>query len=268
MNKSVSIVGMGWLGQPLAIHLDDLGYNIRGSVMTLEKATQLQQRGFDAFRIVVSDDGVHGRINILLKNTSCAILMIPPGLRRDTGANYFQKMEHLYTELKRFKVPKVILVSSISVYDDSQGKVTESDNPKPQNTTAKQLWETEEMFINSTDFQTTVVRFGGMFSGSRQPLRFLVGRKNLAGGQAPVNLIHRDDCIHIISKIIEKDAFGHIFNAVHPEHPTKAEYFIASAKKAGLDPPSFKNHYSTETYKQVDSNNLEKILNYQFKRPL
>jgi len=268
MNKSVSIIGMGWLGQPLAVHLNRLGYDISGSVMTLEKATQLQQRGFDAYRIVVSDDGVHGQINTLLEDTSCAILMIPPGLRRDTGANFFQKMEHLYTELKRFKVPKVILVSSISVYDDSQGKVTESDNPKPENATAKQLWETEEMFINSTDFKTTVVRFGGMFSGSRQPLRFLVGRKNLAGGQAPVNLIHRDDCIQIISEILEKDAFGHIFNAVHPDHPTKEEYYIDRAKKAGLAPPSFKKTYTTETYKQVDSENLVKILNYQFKRSL
>lgn len=268
MNKTVAIIGMGWLGQPLAIHLDDLSYTIKGSVMTLEKATQLQQRGLDAYRVVVSDNGVQGRINVLLKDASYAILMIPPGLRRNTGANYFQKMEHLFKELKRFKVPKVILVSSIAVYDQSQGRVTESDSPKPQTSTAQQLWETEEMFINSSAFQTTVVRFGGMFSGSRQPLRFLVGRKNLSGGRAPVNLIHRDDCIHIIAEIIEKDAFGYIFNAVYPEHPTKAKYYIERAKRVGLEPPSFENYYSTEIYKQVDSENLKKILDYKFKKTI
>lgn len=264
MNKKVAIVGMGWLGQKLATHLKGAGYAVKGSVMTLEKATQLQQRGYDTYRIVISDLGVEGRIHSLLEDIDCAILMIPPGLRRNTGANHFEKLNHLFKEMKKFQVPKVILASSIAVYSDHQGRVTEKDTPEPETTTAKQLLEVENLFLNAEDFKTTVIRFGGMFGGSRQPLRYLAGRKNLKKGRAPVNLINRKDCVGIIQSVLEKDAFGYIFNAVYPEHPQKSEYYIERAKRVGLEPPSFEEYYSMNSYKQVDSENLEKILNYQF----
>lgn len=264
MSKTIAIAGMGWLGQPLAIYLNTLGYTIKGSVMTLEKATQLQQRGFDAFRIVVSDNGVHGQINTLFKDAECVVVMIPPGLRRNTGADFVLKMNNLKEEIIRYKVPKVILISNIAVYDDSQGKVTESITPEPRTSAGQQLFQVEELFINTTEFQSSIIRFGGLFGGSRQPLRYLAGRKDLADGNAPVNLIHREDCIRIIGEVIKQDAYGHIFNAVYPEHPTKAEYYIERAIRRELEPPTFATPDLSEVFKQVDSENLEKILNYRF----
>lgn len=268
MNKTVAILGMGWLGQKLAVHLNNLNYRVKGSVMTLEKATQLQQRGFDAYRIVVSDSGVEGRTPALLKDVDYAIIMIPPGLRRDTGANHFMKMKHLYNEIEKHGIPKVIVISSIAVYDDAQGRVTEADIPRPATTTAKQMLKSEELFRNSSSFQTTIIRFGGIFGGSRQPLRYLTGRKNLRGGRAPVNLIHRQDCVGIITAVLEKDAMNYVFNAVYPSHPGKAEYYIERAKRVGLEPPSFSNEYVLEPYKQVDSVNLTEILDYTFTKSI
>src|SRR5699024_7363908 len=115
------------------------------------------------------------------------------------GANHFMKMKHLYNEIEKHGIPKVIVISSIAVYDDAQGRVTEADIPRPATTTAKQMLKSEELFRNSSSFQTTIIRFGGIFGGSRQPLRYLTGRKNLRGGRAPVNLIHRQDCVGIIT---------------------------------------------------------------------
>ena len=268
MNKTVAIAGMGWLGQPLALHLSSLGYSVRGSVTTLEKATQLQQRGFDAYRVLISENGVHGQTNVLLENADYAIVMIPPGLRRNTGADFVMKMTHLLEEIKKYEVPKVILISSTSVYDDSQGVVTEQVQPLAESINGRQLRDVEELFMNCVDIQTTVVRFGGLMGGSRRPIRYLVGRKDLAGGNAPVNLIHRDDCILIISEILKQDAFGHVFNGVNPEHPKKSDYYIEKAKKLGLEPPSFADPVFHETFKQVDSENLKEILGYEFKRDL
>lgn len=268
MNKTVAIAGMGWLGQPLAVHLNSLGYDVRGSVTSLEKATQLQQRGFMAYRILISENGIHGQTNVLLENVDYAIIMIPPGLRKNTGADFVLKMTHLLEEIKKYEVPKVILISSTSVYDDSQGRVTEKVQPLAETINGTQLREVEELFRNCEEFQTTVVRFGGLMGGSRRPIRYLVGRKDLADGNAPVNLIHRDDCIQIISEILKQDAFGYVFNGVHPEHPKKSDYYIAKAEKLGLEPPSFALDGPTEGYKQVDSENLKTILGYEFKRAL
>lgn len=268
MIKSIAIAGMGWLGQPLAHRLGILGYKVKGSASSIEKASVLQQHGFNAFPLEISESGIQGETKALLSDVDCLIIMIPPGLRRNTGADYVLKMVNFLVEIRKYSVPKVILVSSTSVYADSQGKVTERDEPKPETIAGKQLRQVEELFINSKEFQTTVVRFGGLFGGSRQPARYLAGRKDLKDGNAPVNLIHREDCINIIVEVLKRDAFGKVFNAVNPYHPTKADFYIQKAIEMNLEPPTFSEIQTHEIFKQVDSENLEKDLEYVFKRNL
>ena len=265
MNKTVSIAGLGWLGQPLAYRLSTLGYTVKGSVTSIEKATLLQQNGFETYPVEISENGIDGEINALLKNSEVLMIMIPPGLRKNTGADYVLKMAHLLEAIKESDISKIILVSSTSVYDDSQGKVTETDEPKPQTVAGKQLRQVEELFINSEGLQTTIVRFGGLIGGSRNPAKYLAGRKELSDGNAPVNLIHRDDCISILVEILKQDAFGNVFNAVNPNHPKKSDYYIQKTKELGLEPPSFATGDSNEIFKKVDSENLKSILNYSFK---
>ncbi len=265
MNKTISIAGLGWLGQPLAYRMASLGYTVKGSVTTVEKAILLQQNGFDAYPLEISEYGIDGEIKALLKNTYCLMVMIPPGLRKNTGADYVLKMVHLLDEIKKSSVSKIILVSSTSVYDDSQGKVTEKDKPEPQTIAGKQLRQVEELFFNSEELQTTIVRFGGLIGGSRNPAKYLAGRKDLADGNAPVNLIHRDDCINILVEILKQDAFGKVFNAVNPNHPKKSDYYIQKTKELGMQPPTFAEAESDEIFKQVDSENLTTVLKYSFK---
>ncbi len=268
MIKTITIAGLGWLGQPFAHRLLDLGYSVKGSVSTLEKATHLQEHGYNAFPMEISESGIIGEIDALLKNTHCLVIMIPPGLRRNTGADFVLKMVHLREEIKKYGIPKVILVNSTSVYADSQGKVTEKDEPKPETIAGKQLRQVEELFLNSHSFKTTVVRFGGLIGGSRKPARYLAGRKDLNDGKAPINLIHREDCINILMEIIKQDAFGNVFNAVNPQHPKKSEYYIQKAKEMDLEPPTFSAADPGEIFKQVDSKNLKSILGYEFKKKL
>ena len=268
MNKNIAIAGMGWLGQPLARRLQGLDYKVKGSVSSLEKANLLQQHGYNAFSLQISENGVRGETKALLSNVDCLIMMIPPGLRGNTGADYVLKMVNFLEEIKKAAVTKIILVSSTSVYDDSQGRVTERDAPKPETIAGKQLRQVEELFINTETINTTVVRFGGLIGGSRKPARYLAGRKDLRDGNAPVNLIHRDDCINILVEILKRDSFGVVFNAVNPQHPKKSDYYIQKAKEMELEPPTFAENESDEIFKQVDSENLFSVLDYTFRRDL
>ena len=113
-----------------------------------------------------------------------------------------------------------------------------------------------------------IVRFGGLFGGSRQPVRYLAGRTDLSNGDAPVNLIHRSDCIGILTEIIKQQAFGHIFNAVLPSHPSKREYYVKVASQLDMVPPQYSAGNSEEMFKQVDSVNISEVLNYTFKHNL
>lgn len=263
MSNRIAIAGMGWLGRPLAQHFKTLGYSVKGSVTTLKKATQLQKSGFDAYSMTISEDGVHGSVQGFLSNIDHLIIMIPPGLRRNTGSDYVLKMTHFLREIEKAKVPNCIFISSTSVYGDAQGTVTEKNLPKPENEAGRQLHQVEQLFFTAPS-RSTIVRFGGLFGQSRQPARYLAGRENLHGGSAPVNLIHRDDCIGILTAIVQQDAYGHIFNAVHPNHPHKSEYYHKKAKELNLNPPTFSKPEKDDIFKKVDSINLNSILGYTF----
>lgn len=262
MTKTIGIAGLGWLGKPLANKLAVLGYAVKGTVTSREKATQLQQKGINAFYLEITETGLEGEPQGFLKNVDTLIVMIPPGLRRNTGADYVMKMTHFLQCIETAQVPNCIFISSTSVYGDEQGIVTEKDAPKPENEAGRQLAQVEQLFFTS-NAKTTVVRFGGLLGGSRQPARYLAGRKDLSGANAPVNLIHRKDCIGIITEILKQDAYGHIFNAVHPQHPTKETYYTEKTKELGLETPHFAKN-ADELYKQVDSVNLEQVLGYTF----
>jgi nucleoside-diphosphate-sugar epimerase len=268
MSKTIAIAGMGWLGRPLAYHLQTLGYEIRGSVTSREKAQQLERAGYRAIVMQVAESGISPSVASLLEGADVLLVMIPPGLRRYTGSDYVLKMTHLLKAVEASQIKKVVFVSSTSVYGDKQGKVDERDVPRPETEAGRQLLQAEQLFFTSGHFKATILRFGGLFGGSRQPVRYLTGRKGLRNGQAPVNLIHRDDCISIITEIIGKDAFGHIFNAVMPGHPTKEAFYTRQAKAMGLEPPVYEAEVEPTSYKEVHSINLDSILAYNFREEL
>ena len=268
MNNFIAIAGLGWLGLPLAQRLLMLGYRVKGSVSSLEKAAKLQQSDFEAYRILLSETAVQGEVKALLANTKILVIMIPPGLRRNSGSDYVLKMVHLLEAIQKFEVKKVLFVSSTSVYSDAQGQVFEKNLPQPDTEAGKQLLQVEQLYFNASFIDTTVVRFGGLIGGSRQPVRYLSGREDLSNGEAPVNLIHRNDCLAILSEIIKQDAFGHIFNAVHPNHPSKRDYYTAKAKEMKLDPPSYNDGPYASAFKRVDSSSLESVLGFTFKEAL
>lgn len=259
-------MGLGWLGVSLAQQLRFWGYSVKGTVTTHEKAEAFRSKGLDAFEVFVTEQGVQGQAQPFLENLDIVIVMIPPGLRRHSGSDYVLKMSHLLEEIEQAGVPKCIFISSTSVYGDEQGRVTESDAPKPETEAGRQLLQVEQLFFTAP-FKTSIVRFGGLLGGSRQPVRYLAGRTQLSGGKAPVNLIQREDCIGILMAIIQKDAFGHIFNAVHPDHPEKDVYYISKAEELGLSAPSYREEDST-TYKEVHSVNVPQLLKYEFKKGL
>lgn len=268
MNKRITIAGLGWLGKPLASSLQLFGYTVKGSVTDREKAKEITKSGITAYPIAIAENGASGMVDIFLEDTDILMIMIPPGLRRNTGVNYALKMaKFLHYIEKNGEVKKVILISSTAVYADHQGEVTEKDIPQPETEAGRQLFDVEQIFFNSTAFETTIVRFGGLYGGSRNPVNFLVGRKDLSNGNAPVNLIHRDDCIGILLSIIKQDAFGYIFNAVHPDHPFKRDYYKKQAISLQLDPPEYLEEASQD-FKKICSLSMEEILQYEFTVPL
>lgn len=94
-----------------------------------------------------------------------------------------------------------------------------------------------------------------MIGSDRKPGRFFSGKKQLKNGDAPVNLIHRDDCIGIIQHVIENEIWGEVINACCPIHPTRKDFYKIAAKKDGFALPEFID--GKKNYKIINCDKLK-----------
>ncbi len=183
------------------------------------------------------------------------IINVPPGLRgKGPKESYVRKIELLHDEIRKSHVEKVIFISSTSVYGDVDGEVNEETEPNPTTESGKQLVECERIFQEDEKLKTTIIRFGGLIGPDRHPVTMLSGRENLTGGNTPVNLIHLDDCINLIDKVIENNLWNTVLNGVYPDHPLKKDYYTSEAEKRGIKPPDYQINEEITDKKITTSN--------------
>ena len=264
MNKVIGIIGCGWLGLPLAISLAEEQYTVHGSTTSEEKVTHLIEKGIIPFIISLGEDNIAGDITSFLSQIDVLVINVPPKLRgKGPKENYVKKMQVLHQKINSAAVDKVIFISSTSVYGNIDGDVTENTTPQPSTESGKQMLASENIFINDTAIQTTIIRFGGLIGPKRQPITMLSGRQNLSNGKAPINLIHLNDCINIIKSTIHQNWWGLIINGVYPYHPSKEEYYTQKAIEFNLPAPNY-NKADFKKGKKVKSQVLLDVKKYQF----
>lgn len=269
MNNQVSILGCGWLGLPLASELIKIGYVIKGSTTQLEKFEHLKKHDIIPFKINLSDDGITGDISDFLDNSSILIINIPPGLRKNPNLNYVEQMDLLQSKISLSKIEKVLYVSSTSVYEDQASLpiYTESDPPNGTSNSAQQLIKVEQDFMDNPNFRTTIVRFGGLIGNERNPAKFLSGRSHVSDPNGPVNLIHLEDCLGILKSILHLNLWNQVFNAVTPQHPSRASFYTKNCHSENLPVPEF-DYRTPSVGKTVNSKNVFSLLQYTFQHPL
>ncbi|WP_165749530.1 NAD(P)H-binding protein [Cellulophaga sp. Z1A5H] len=263
MNNTVGILGCGWLGLPLAKTFIKNEFLVKGTTTSEEKLKLLNEAGIQEYKIKLSENGIVGPIRAFLANTKTLVINVPPKLRGTNTENYVAKMTHLAKALEKSEIKQVIFVSSTAVYGDIKGVVTEKTKPEPNTESGIQLLVSENIFKENKKLQTTIIRFGGLLSEDRHPVTMLVKRKGLKNGGMPVNLIHREDCIRVILKVIEENWWNVSINGVYPEHPSKKEYYSEAAIKRGLNLPDYEDN-KTENSKIIAADYLINVKDFQF----
>jgi nucleoside-diphosphate-sugar epimerase len=261
----ISILGCGWLGLPLAKAIVENGFSVKGSTTSSEKIATLEQAGITPFLIEIGESGINGDVDQFLLESQILIINIPPKLRGNSTDNFVSKIENILPFIEKSGIKKVLFVSSTSVFSDENKVVTEETIPNPDSESGKQLLECEQLLHENSHFETTILRFGGLIGEDRHPIYFLAGRINIENPDAPINLIHQEDCIGIILKIIESNCWQETFNAVAPFHPSREDYYSKKAKNYNLEPPIF-THSKPSIGKTILSDKLENVLKYQFKK--
>jgi nucleoside-diphosphate-sugar epimerase len=261
--QQISILGCGWLGIPLAKKLLENGFKVKGSTTSQDKLSRLENIGVSPYLIALEEEKINGNMPEFLKDSQLLIIAIPPKLRGNFTENFVSKIENSIPFIKNSEIKKVLFVSSTSVYSDECEFVNEETIVNPISEAGKQLVASEKLLQDNSGFETTVLRFGGLIGEDRNPVYYLARKTIIENPNAPINLIHQEDCIGIILKIISSNYWGNTLNAVAPFHPSRKIYYTQKAKESQLTLPEFEDS-TTFVGKTILSDKLENVLKYKF----
>ncbi|MGS2738447.1 SDR family oxidoreductase [Sinomicrobium sp. M5D2P17] len=259
----IAILGCGWLGFPLAEKCIEKEYHVKGSTTSAEKENVLAAAGIHPYLIRLQENQIDGPMDRFLKDVDTLLVNIPPKLRGASPENFVEKTKRLLAAVENSSVKKLLFISSTSVFGDDNTVITEKTVPGPETESGKQLLAAEQLLQSSSYFQTTILRFAGLIGPDRHPVYHLARKKGLQNPDAPVNLIHLDDCISIILKILQQEKWGETYHAAFPFHPTRKEYYTKKAREFDLPAPEFKD--TPVKGKIISSKKLSEELQYTFR---
>lgn len=244
-----SILGYGWLGKALCKHLISKDYKVCVSTTSVAKLEAVKRQGLKCYLIDIEQDI---DFNSDFFDSDVLIVAVPP--------LELSSYEKLLSALETSSIRKVVFISSTSIYQDSDAIITETDLLKNG-----KLCDAEEAFRVYPSLQTTVIRFAGLLGPSRHPSRFFNKNSTIKNPEGIVNMIHQEDCIRIIERILNQGIWSETFNACAPSHPSRRDFYTAAFNSTGQNPPSFAD--KTLSSKHISSDKLIAALSYEFVYP-
>lgn len=262
--KQISVLGCGWLGLPLAKHFITNGFKVKGSTTSKEKIDGLVAHNIDPFVFTLGEESDTTKYAEFLKDSDVVIINFPPRRIPNIETIYKQQLESILPFISDEQ--HIVFVSSTSVYQNTNDWVTEAIKVAPEKASGHAVLSAENLLFNQFKDRVTVLRFSGLVGPDRLPGRFLANKKDLPNSQGSVNVIHQNDCIRLISEIINQNCWGEIINGCADEHPTREAYYTKAALKIGLEPPTFLKD-SKLNFKKVSNEKGKAILDFEYEFP-
>lgn len=273
-DADVSILGCGWMGWPFARHLVDRGVSVRGSTTTTDKLEKLAEDGIKPHLLRLDPELTGEDLRAFFSSEILFLNVPPPKGVDDRASQMARQIDAVRSAASGGSVEWILFASSTSVYPNVDGRVTEADQPpgRPdalrgsRRRTGRALLDAEARLMDDPSFDTTVIRFAGLYGGDRHPGRFLAGRSEVGRPEAPVNLIHRDDCVGLLATLLETECRGEVLNACAGAHPSRRELYTRAAEVLGMETPTF-DESDTRSGKVVSAEKVTQLCNYDFRHP-
>lgn len=247
----ISIIGGGWMGQPLSKALLTQDFDILVTTAH-DKKTVFNDDALSYTTFDITTENAPQRV----LNSDVIIYLIPP-LPLDNIKKFFDQIS---------ADKKIIFASSTSVYGKNMGEVSEESELSLQQTSSPLLIETEN-YLRARFKKITILRFGGLYGDKRHPVFFLQGKTDLSGANELTHLVHRDDCLKAMSKIIEKNKWGETFNIISNLRISKKDYYTMMANKLKLTPPCYKISETNVNETKISNEKSKNVLEMNYLNP-
>lgn len=247
-SPTVMLCGCGWLGQPLGQRLARMSLRVFGTSTRATQLDILKEQGIEPIEFVMDKTDSQQTVfatSMLsaLAQTDILVVNIPPGRRHLHAPPFIAAIKQLIQHAIRQQPNiNVIFISTTSVFGELTGAVDEDTAVEPVTASGRAHADIEQWCLNQYPQQACVVRLAGLIDDLRHPVTSLVKRPALANGEHCVNLVHKDDVVNALIKILLDDfkrVAGRIFHLCAPDHPTRQEYYQAAAAHKGLGEVTF-----------------------------
>lgn len=238
--KTVGILGLGWLGTSLAQELMLQGHTVKGTVRSKNKIDDLKDKGIDTYYLEITENKIYGDLADFFNNLDTIFINIPPGLRKNPESDFAYRIKLLMTFVRNAQIEQVIFVSSTSVFKDDKSIPVYDENSIPNATSnnGKKIAAAEQVVLEFAP-QATIIRPCGLIGDNRHPIKMLTGRTHVKNPDAPINLVTRDHVIHIASQLINEQLKATIVHAVSEPYEARKSYYQRIATEWQLPAPEF-----------------------------
>lgn len=274
---SVTVLGGGWIGKPLAKALAEQGIGVVATSTSQSGCQKLEQEGINSCLVALPlAEGTKLPDQVL--GSDCVVICIPPGIRYGQS-DYPEKIAQLIQQFEPNidqdtlpqigKVKTIIMLSSTAVYNGLKGSVNEDAILDLSANKVAIIHQAEQQVLQSDLANKVVLRLAGLIGYNRHPGRFFANDRVIPNPDSVINFIHQDDVVGIILAVINdvKNQCGlvsgqHVINCVADFHPTRRQFYQDAQHAVGRGEPKFTEDKEPAT-KCVISNSLPK-LGYNF----
>lgn len=232
--RACAILGLGYLGRPLAQKLYENGYDVAAVKRRLTSDDINLPIRLDALDLNRTD-GFQTALRQHWAGKPTWFCLLPPSALDDYAATLQQWLQLA----ESLDVQHIIFTGSTSVYGDQVRECDETSPLSPQTDSAKQIAAVEKLLLDSRIPHVDILRLGGLYCAERHPVTRLALKRNISGGRQPVNVLHRDSAVAALFQTALNPGGKRIKNVVEPNHPARAEFYSAEAAKLGLPAPDF-----------------------------
>lgn len=263
--KKVAIIGLGWLGMPLAMSLVARGWQVTGSKTSQDGVEAARMCGIDSYLLHLDPTLVCEAHDLDALMSVDALVLTLPARRSGAGEDfYMQAVQEIVDSALAYRIPRIIFTSSTSVYGNPGGIVKETTPRNPATASGRVLKELEDWLHNLPGTSVDILRLAGLVGPARHPGRFFAG-KTAPDADQGVNLVHLEDVIAAITLLLQSPKGGHIYNLCAPMHPSRGVFYPAMARQLGLEPPVFTASNGPEKgKKEVDGSLISKELGFEY----
>lgn len=257
--KSAAIIGCGWFGLPLAKALLSIGVEVTATRRSNEGVLTLNQNGIVGVELDLSSPIIGAdRVAEQLK-ADVLVISIPPGLRYG-NRDYVAQLTRLLALIEGHVYQRVVFISTTGVYPN-QDKNFDETSACEHSPSATILLQAEALFSKVEN--ATICRFAGLVGPKRHPGRFFGGKTDISGANASVNLVHLEDCIGAVIKVLTSKKASHVYNVCAPIHPGKQAFYTAAASDLGVALPEFNDTCVPD--KRINGNKLIVELDFEYR---